>query len=167
MDGFKTVVESLKSQIYLPNGFKVEDLVEEGQNADYYGCKFKLNGRLVRFRVAKITPNKLGQFVSFWEKDNENKNIAYDYEQSPDLVIVTCFTSEKLGQFVFTKDILLKKKILKNGEDKGKMGIRVYPSWDVATSPQAKNTQKWQLEYFVDLSDLNEKTILKLKDLYD
>lgn len=47
----------------------ITDLIEEKQNAEYVGCLFHLNKKTIRFRVSKITPNKIGQFVSFWEKD--------------------------------------------------------------------------------------------------
>ena len=32
----------------------------------------------------------------------------------------------------------------------GKRAIRVYPPWDTTISQQARKTQKWQLEYFLE-----------------
>lgn len=48
------------------------------------------------------------------------------------------------------------------------MAIRVYPSWDKPTSNQAIKTQKWQLEYFIELDDddLIEMPSQNLKKLY-
>ncbi|MBN6205835.1 MepB family protein, partial [Ralstonia pickettii] len=48
----------------------------------------------------------------------------------------------------------------------GKMAIRVYPSWDKQTSKQALETSKWQLPYFVDMSNPSELPIDKLIKLY-
>ncbi|PGB24435.1 MepB family protein, partial [Bacillus wiedmannii] len=74
--------------------------------------------------------------------------------------------ANKLGQFIFPKEILLKEKILKTQSQKGKMAMRVYPIWDTPVSNQAKKSQIWQLQYFVDLSDHNNLPIDKLLNLY-
>lgn len=72
----------------------------------------------------------------------------------------------KLGQFIFPKEILLKEKILKTQNQKGKMAMRVYPIWDKPISNQAKKSQLWQLHYFVDLSDTENVATDKLLNLY-
>lgn len=56
------------------------------------------------------------------------------------------------GLFLFPKSVLLKHKILSGFQSKGKMGIRVYPIWENNLNKTAIKTQKWQLEYFLDLS---------------
>ncbi|TRW95625.1 MepB family protein [Flavobacterium gawalongense] len=33
----------------------------------------------------------------------------------------------------------------------GKRAIRVYPPWDTTTNKQAQKTQKWQLDYFLEI----------------
>ncbi|GJM68893.1 hypothetical protein HMSSN036_11090 [Paenibacillus macerans] len=72
---------------------------------------FQLNSKSVRFRVAKITPNKIGQFVAFWEKDGDHKNQAFSYEKATDLSVINTFTSNNnFGQFVFPKEVLVKTK---------------------------------------------------------
>ncbi|WP_172255041.1 MepB family protein [Saccharibacillus deserti] len=48
---------------YVPNRLIVESVREEAQNSEYGAGGFRLNSRSVRFRVAKITPAKSGQFV--------------------------------------------------------------------------------------------------------
>ncbi|RCW39871.1 MepB family protein, partial [Paenibacillus prosopidis] len=62
----------------------------------------------------------------------------------------------------FPKDILLKHNILKTDTSKGKMAIRVYPSWDTLTSKQAIATQDWQLPYFINLNNANSFPIQEL-----
>ena len=82
------------------------------------------------------------------------------------MVINTFGRNGIYGQFVFPKEVLLKQNILKTSKTKGKMAIRVYPSWDIPTSKQAIATQKWQLPYFISIDDTNGLPINKLLKLY-
>lgn len=113
----------------------------------------------VRFRVAKQTPKKIGQFVVFWEKI-----ATFSYEEASDLLVITTFKDEhRYSQFIFPKKVLLKQNILRTDSHPGKMAMRVYPSWDHPTSKQAITTQNWQLPYFVDLCNVTQE---KLDSLY-
>ncbi|MFL0401621.1 MepB family protein [Bacillus nitratireducens] len=166
MADFSNIVEKLDKMIYKPNNLFITNQKEEKQNSEYAGGIFQLNNRSIRFRVSKITPNKIGQFVSFWEKDVSMRNQAFSYDSVPNLLVITCIADNKLGQFIFPKEILLKEKILKTQNQKGKMAMRVYPIWDKPVSNQAKKSQQWQLQYFVDLSDSKNAAIHKLLNLY-
>ncbi len=66
---FNDTIRNLNNLVYKPNNLMLTNLKEEKQNAEYVGCLFHLNNKTIRFRVSKITPNKIGQFVSFWEKE--------------------------------------------------------------------------------------------------
>jgi hypothetical protein len=167
MSKFQSTLEYITNKVYEPNQLTVTSVQEEAQNAKYGAGTFKLGSKTVRFRVANTTPTKIGQFVAFWEKDQKNVNQPYYYKSSPDLLVITTFESNnKFGQFVFPKDVLLNKKILKSHSSKGKMGIRVYPSWDTPTSTQAIKTQSWQQKYFIDFSESKEITNQKINELY-
>lgn len=89
----------------------ITNLKEEKQNAEYAGCLFHLNNKTIRFRKSKVTPNKIGQFVSFWEKDENMRNRAFSYEAAPDLLVITCIADNKLGNLFFLKRFFLKKNI--------------------------------------------------------
>lgn len=163
MNDFYIALDYVSNAIYEPNGFEVMSAQEEKHNAQYGAGNFRLSSKSVRFRVAKITPTKAGQFVAFWEKDENGQNQAYAYEASPDLIVVTTFKNQsEFGQFIFPKALLLKQKILSTDLIKGKMGIRVYPSWDTPTSKQAIASQKWQLPYFIT----NRTPLEKINQLY-
>lgn len=166
MNEFFKSLTYVNENVYKPNQLVIHSIREEAQNADYGAGIFQLNSKSVRFRVAKITPNKNGQFVSFWEKDENNKNQPYTYDHATDLLVINTFAnSNRFGQFVFPKDVLEQQDILKTATTKGKMAIRVYPSWDEPTSKQAINTQKWQLDYFVELDADNnffQQALIKL-----
>ncbi|MBB4823698.1 hypothetical protein HNO89_000918 [Sporosarcina luteola] len=167
MTDFHSALHIVNTMIYKPNGLTIKMVQEEKQNAKYGAGTFLLSSKTVRFRVANRTPNKVGQFVAFWEKDEQNKNQPFTYEKSPDLLVITTFKENgEFGQFVFPKNILFEQNILKSSSTKGKMAIRVYSSWDHPTSKQAMQTQKWQLPYFVDMSDPNKLSREKLLQLY-
>ena len=167
MNTFQEALRHMNQTIYEPRQLTVECVQEEKQNSEYGAGIFRLSSKIIRFRVAKITPTKIGQFVAFWEKDSNNKNRPFLSEEAPELLVITTFkNNNEFGQFVFPKEILIKKNILRSQSAKGKMAIRVYPSWDRPTSKQAINTQKWQLPYFVDMSTPNEMSIDKIIKLY-
>lgn len=164
MKDFQTIVSQLTEQLYSPHDMALTAICEEPQNAAYSAGIFQTALKTVRFRVAKQTPKKIGQFVAFWEKDSHNKNQAFSYEEAPDLLVITTFKNvHHYGQFVFPKEVLLKRKILRTDSNPGKMAMRVYPSWDHPTSKQAITTQNWQLPYFVDMRDITPE---KLHFLY-
>nr|WP_300005570.1 MepB family protein [Tissierella sp.] len=163
MGEFYKALEYINDIFYKPSRLTINSIEEEAQNKIYGGGKFKLESlsiaKTIRFRIAKITPNKTGQFVAFWEKDANNNNQAYDYEDAPDLLVINTFKENNFGQFIFPKEVLLKHNILKTESSKGKMGIRVYPIWDRPTSHQAMKTQQWQLEYFINMKDIKDEDI--------
>ncbi len=164
MKDFQTIITQLTKQLYTPYKMSLTAICEEPQNAAYGAGTFQIASKTVRFRVAKQTPKKSGQFVAFWEKDRHNKNQAFSSEEAPDLLVITTFKDEhRYGQFIFPKAVLLKQNILRTNSNPGKMAMRVYPSWDPPTSKQAITTQNWQLPYFVDLCDLTQE---KLDSLY-
>ncbi|WP_431028886.1 MepB family protein [Lysinibacillus sp. LZ02] len=167
MNEFHKALTYINELFYAPNKLAIKDVIEETQNAEYGAGIFQLNCKSIRFRVAKITPTKIGQFVAFWEKDDKNKNQAFSFEKAPDLLVINTFTDDqRFGQFVFPKEVLVKQNILKTATKKGKMAMRVYPSWDTPTSKQAIATQKWQLPYFVHLGDANSLAVQELLKLY-
>ncbi len=177
MHTFKATLAYLDKVIYEPNEFIINFVKEEKQNSEYAAGTFTLSTALtnktVRLRVAKVTPNKIGQFVTFWEKDAKDINQPFRYDESPDLLVVTTFANDtfnsnkQFGQFVFPKNILVKKGILKSDFTKGKMGIRVYPSWDKPTSKIAIKTQHWQLEYFLIITNTSVLPLAKILALYE
>lgn len=167
MKDFFSVLSYVSKMIYEPNKLALESVQEEKQNAAYGAGTFQIASKTVRFRVANITPTKVGQFVAFWKKDENNKNQPYSYEEAPDLLVITTFKSDnEFGQFIFPKEVILKQNILRSGSTIGKMAMRVYPSWDNPTSKQAMKTQEWQSPYFVDMSNLNKVTESKIIELY-
>lgn len=102
-------------------------------------------------RNAKITPKKIGQFASIWKRNEAGKTQPYTEDDDFDNMIINCKSGESSGAFTFPKSVLINQNIVSTKFKIGKMGMRVYPSWDIVKSKQAIATQKWQLEYFVKL----------------
>lgn len=142
-------IDFIKSQ---PAFQELTKLTPEIQNEEYEGYTFSVGETTYRSRLAKLTPKKKGYFVAFWEKDDTNQNQAYDFKNSPDYLVIVILDDTKKGLFVFPKEVLHQQNILKTDTQKGKMAIRVYPSWETDLNPTATKTQKWQQVYFTDLS---------------
>ncbi len=141
----------VKTHVYDPNGLNVRNLKLDNESAEYGAADFTIHNQNIKFRVAKITPTKIGQFVTFWKRIDKGPITPYAYQDPFDLLIVNVQTETHFGQFVFPKKILCEKGIISTEEKEGKRAFRVYPAWDKAENPQAKKTQVWQLEYFVEI----------------
>ncbi|ANF95549.1 MepB family protein [Paenibacillus bovis] len=139
----------LRSILSQANKQEIANLHMENQNFAYEGMTFKIGKYTFRSRRAKPTPKKKGYFVVFWEKDSDNNNQAYSYEDCPDHVIVHVIEHKQKGQFIFPRELLLKHGVLRTDDRKGKMAIRVYPDWEKDLNTSASSTQKWQLPYFI------------------
>jgi hypothetical protein len=122
----------------------------EAQNADYGAYLFHANSQLIRFRVAKITPKKDGQFVTLWKRNENGISQPFDESEPVNYFVICTRNGNNFGQFVFPKDVLLSRKVLSMNGKGGKRAIRVYPIWDNPKSKLAQKTQEWQLEYFLD-----------------
>ncbi len=138
----------------------------EEENIKYGANTFNLNNLFVKARTAKITPTKTGQFVTLWKRSKKGNTEPHDVLDPFDIFVINLQKDNLFGQFIFPKSALCKYGIISNGENKGKRGIRVYPPWDKTTSIQAKKTQKWQLNYFLEIYNNGETDLKKAKILY-
>lgn len=154
---------SIQTRVFDICHFKYSTPVIETESAEYSACQFMLNDLSVRFRVSKITPTKVGQFVALWKRTNNGPIEPFDSSDSLDLVIINSRNEEQFGQFIFPRSVLCEQGILSHNDKEGKRAIRVYPPWDKTTNKQAQKTQKWQLNYFLNTSntiDIERATIL-------
>lgn len=151
-DSLGTVLVGKKlnmKDLYRPKGMAFSDWHKEAESSEYAACQYRLNDLRVLFRTAKITPTKIGQFVTIWKRFKNGPIQPYDVADSIDLFVIAVRNDENFGHFVFPKDMLCQRDIVSKNGKGGKRGIRVYPPWDIPTSKQAEKTQDWQLEYFV------------------
>lgn len=151
--------------IYSQIGLPVSDLTIDKEYNAYDACSFKLHQKIVIYRTAKITPTKIGQFVSIWKRNEFGVTTPHHMNDNFDFMIINCESGSLNGQFIFSKQILLEKHIISSSLKEGKRGFRVYPPWEAAFNDQARKTQKWQAKYFVDFFNYNELELTKVKAL--
>ncbi|MBU2946981.1 MepB family protein [Zobellia uliginosa] len=157
-------LKSITSKVYTPCKLVVSKFELEPESKAYEASKFQLNNTKVIYRHAKITPKKVGQFVTFWKR-TENGTIAPLEETDEfDFFVISVRKGNLEGQFVFPKKVLLQKGLVSTSVKEGKRGFRVYPLWDTAISKQAKNTQKWQLNYFYQID--SKINLIKVSNLF-
>ncbi|HSD07477.1 MepB family protein [Flavobacterium sp.] len=166
MEGLPTEFLNFKKILSQSNDLEISQILIEKESAEYGACSFVLNKKNIRFRSAKITPTKTGQFVTLWKRINQGPIQPFDNSDPIDLFIISVRKNDSFGLFAFPKAVLIEKGIVSEKKE-GKRAIRVYPAWDLTTNKQAQKTQKWQLDYFVEIP-LNETIDLdRIKLLLD
>jgi hypothetical protein len=88
------------------------NIKSEKESQEYGAFTFEINGAKVLYREAKITPTKIGQFVTIWKRNNEGITEPFNVNDDIDLVIISCRFNTQHGQFVFPKKVLGDKKYL-------------------------------------------------------
>ncbi|TBN17962.1 MepB family protein [Hyunsoonleella pacifica] len=158
-------LKQIKTEIYDKCALKISDFQTELEGKAYQACQFKLNGRSIISRNAKMTPKKIGQFVTFWKRNKNGVIEPFNEKDQIDFYIVNVRAENRFGQFVFPKSVLINKSIITTQKKDGKRGFRVYPKWDITKSKQAQQTQKWQLNYFYEIN--NTTNLEEVVELYD
>lgn len=141
---FKTFIKLF----YTPKNITIQNYQEEKEAVEYNGCSFTINDELIHFRTGKITPTKIGQFVSFWKRNAQDIIIPHDTEDQFKNLIVFVQNKTQTGVFIFPKEALIKYDFISTNHQGGKRGFRLYPAWDKTENTQAKKSQTWQLNYF-------------------
>ena len=152
-ESFQTDLQLAEKLLYNECGFQLQNLIWNSESANYGACSFELNNKLIQYRVANITPTKIGQFVAIWKRNNKGITAPFDVADSLDFMIISVRDSENFGQFIFPKSVLVSHGIISQNEKGGKRGIRVYAPWDKPENKQAIKTQAWQVNYFVEIRE--------------
>jgi hypothetical protein len=142
-----------KEIIYGPCHFKCSQPILEPESIEYGAYTFQLNNFSIKFRVAKTTPTKAGQFVTLWKRSGNGPIQPYDKDDVVDFFVISSRKDNNyFGQFIFPKSLLCRKDVMSTNSKGGKRAIRVYPPWEKNLNKQAQKTQQWQIEYFLDMS---------------
>lgn len=151
------VKSNIKSNLYLfqesicsLNKIQLKNIAIEQENKDYDGYSFSLNKYHIQFRTAKVTPKKVGQFVTFYKRLPNGIIAPYDIADNIDFFIIASSKANSKGFFIFPKETLLKHDLISQNNSGGKRGFRVYLPNDLPQNKQANSTQKWQAEYYLD-----------------
>lgn len=164
--GLNEDLMAAKTWVYDPGGFACSLAVPEPESAEYAAHAFTLDGRSVRFRVAKTTPTKAGQFVTLWQRSEQGPIRPFDTDDGVDLFVISSRDDGGFGQFVFPQKVLGERGIVSRNGSGGKRGFRVYPPWAATTSRQARATQLWQTDYFLRLGHDEPADLARALTLY-
>jgi len=162
-ESFQTDLQLAEKSLYNECGFQLQNLIWNSESANYGACSFELNNKLIQYRVANITPTKIGQFVAIWKRNNKGITAPFDVADSLDFMIISVRDSENFGQFIFPKSVLVAKGIVSQNEKGGKRGIRVYAPWDKPENKQAIQTKAWQVLYFIEIKENSLIDLEKIK----
>lgn len=138
---------------------------KDAECEEYHGYSGQLNEVAITFRKAKITPKKIGQFVTLWKRNAQQITTPYTLMDPFSFYIILTQQEEQWGCFLFPREVLGKKHVLTTSDKEGKRGFRVYPDWDQPNNKQAIATQKWQTAYFINLTHLDSMAIEKAKNI--
>jgi hypothetical protein len=153
----------VRTKVYDKCSLLITNLSEELEGKEYNACQFELSERRIILRSSKITPKKVGQFVTFWKRNEKGVTEPFKETDKVDFFVINARSNDSFGQFVFPKYELIRKGILSTENKDGKRGFRVYPKWDKPQSKQAAKTQNWQLDYFYEIdSNVDTEKVLEL-----
>ncbi len=155
-----------QKQVYTPLKLDVTNIEKEVESAEYEAFTFKINSLYVIYREAKITPTKIGQFVTLWKRKVGQPIEPFHVSDKIDFIIISTRNSNQFGQFIFPKSILIERGIISTENKEGKRAFRVYPPWDLAENKQAQASQKWQLNYFLTILGDENVDIERAKKLF-
>ena len=159
----KNLIE-VKTKIYDKLSLNISKLNNELEGTEYDACQYELNGMKLISRSSKITPKKVGQFVTFWKRNQNGETEPYSENDQFDFYVINAKSGDRFGQFVFPKFELINKGFITTEKKDGKRGFRVYPVWDKTLNKQAEKTQKWQLNYFYEIDKTTD--LKKVNELY-
>lgn len=147
-------------------GATIQNFEKDKECNDYFGYNFQIDGKEVKYRKARITPKKVGQFVTLWKRNSDGQTAPYELTDKPEFYLVAAAKDEQFGFFIFPKKVLADKQILSAETRSGKRGFRIYPDWDVPQNQQAEKAQKWQIEFFINLTGSNMGDLQKFGAIF-
>ncbi|MCW3161141.1 MepB family protein [Chryseobacterium oryctis] len=155
-------LEHLQNLVFSALQLNIAELHKDLECEEYFGYNFKLNQFNIKFRKAKITPKKTGQFVTLWKRNPEsNETEPFDSTDNFDFYLIFTESLNNQGFFFFDKKTLIQNQILTTPSKEGKRGFRVYPEWNIPKNKQAQKTKNWQIKSFINLSDRDHSEKIK------
>jgi len=142
------VAEALQALTQLSGQYS--PAMPEADNHEYGAAVASRGQELIRFRVGKLTPTKVGLFVAVWRRAQDGSTEPFPAEEGIGLLVVTAREGNNAGHFAFPGSALVKHRIVSVKGVGGKRGFRVYPPWSEVSSGQALRTQQWQCAFFTD-----------------
>ena len=159
------IIQKFEDFVLKSMNLSISKLEKDAECDEYFGYNFEAKEVTFKFRKAKITPKKVGQFVTFWKRNTDKQTEPFSENDVFDYYIIATEEDSKLGFYIFPKAILIEKNILTSAKKEGKRGFRVYPNWVKPENKQAEKTQNWQQNYFVEVID-NQIDLKQVKSIF-
>lgn len=141
-------------ELYESLGLILTHIEKESESGEYHAYDFQINNFHTKFRIAKKTFTKNGQFVTLWKRIENGPIIPFDISDEIDFFVIAVYENENAGHFIFPKEDLCMHGIISCDGIGGKRALRVYAPWHQVESKQAQKTQKWQLQYFYEIKPM-------------
>ena len=158
-------IETLNNLIFKPLKLNINKTIPDLECEDYFGFNFKINKTRIKFRKSKLTPKKIGQFVTFWKRDSEGKTVPFDTKDDFDFYIISIEENENSGFFIFPKSVLERENLISSKIKTGKRGFRIYANWHLPNNKQAEKTKLWQTKYFINYSDSDDSVLNRFRKI--
>ncbi|WP_345987901.1 MepB family protein [Chryseobacterium sp. Chry.R1] len=144
----------IEKSVFTQLNLTISHLHPDLESEEYLGYNFRLNQYHIKFRKAKITPIKRGQFVTLWKRNQQTQQTGPFTISDPfDFYMIYTELQDKAGFSFFPKQILARQHIITSSAKEGKRGFRIYPNWDIPVNKQAAKTKSWQEKFFIDFSE--------------
>lgn len=158
-------IKKLDDLVFKVLKYDLSEIIPDPESEEYFGFNFKVNDLKIKFRKSKLTPKKIGQFVTFWKRDNAGKTVPFDSADVFDFYMILIEENDNAGFFIFPKSILEKEELISDQFKTGKRGFRIYASWHFPNNKQAEKTKLWQTQYFINFSDTESSITSKFETI--
>jgi len=143
------------------------EITQDSECEEYFGFNFKINQTYFKFRKSKLTPKKMGQFVTLWKRNSDGNTIPFDIKDDFEFYIIHIEENNHSGFFLFPKAILGQQHILSNVSKEGKRGFRIYAYWHFPSNKQAEKTKLWQSDFFINYTNYKCSLLDKIKKIIE
>lgn len=162
---FLKIMEPINAALTRAGGAGLTSIAPQAEGVHYHAHTAMLGRQAILMRVAKTTPTKTGQFVTLWKRNASGLTVPISGSDEYQWFLVIVKDTGKAGFFLFSKEILLKQKILSGTGSTGKRGFRIYPIWAITHSQQAAHTKTWQVNFFFELPCITDSNLQRLRKL--
>jgi hypothetical protein len=82
------------------DGGGFSSLTVESDNVDYGAVRCRFRQHSVRFRVGKVTPTKVGLFVTAWRRSSDGSTEPFPADDDVDVLVISAREGSRFGVFV-------------------------------------------------------------------